>query len=185
MKKIWFLVVLFIVFISSGCATYTFNNVNYDTPEKALSAQAQLQKEISDQITPTDTPINGSVVVILPSDSLILKEYVQVKGKGTPSKDKSNPLLNYVITSFKSSMGFLADYLIKRKLFTDVKVIDSENLENADFSEDFAIYATKEGPVLKKKGLRDSIPIHFNPNPKLTPKERIMDWFIKVENAAK
>ncbi len=185
MKKVLISVIIFIVLVTSGCATvYSYNNVKYDTPEKTLSAQASMLKEALEQITPTDTPINASVVVILPSDSLISREYVQVKG--TPPKDKTNSLyqiqMNYVISLVKNEMSSFANSLQKRRLFNTVKIVDSDNLKDTDFTEDFAIYAMVEGWVLKKKGTGDATPIHFNTNS--PPKERFMEWLINVGKAA-
>lgn len=184
MKKIWFLFIMSL-FIVSSCATVYrtgYDNVAYDTPEKALSARLIKQKEILEQITPTDTPINGSVVFILPSETLILQKYIATHVKGEPSQDQIKQR-SYLVSIIKNELSFFANGLTKRKLFSDVKIIESEKLEDADFSEDYAVYAIHGQWFLKKK---EGTPIPIQVNHKLpTPKEQLMDWFGNIEKAAK
>ena len=67
-------------------ATYRYGNANYESPEPALAAQKAELDSIVSKITPTDHPIGGSAIIILPSIFYVTKNIIIWKG-AEPSQE--------------------------------------------------------------------------------------------------
>jgi hypothetical protein len=188
----WILLILLVLGLSS-CASskvaFRYDSISYDSPEAALAAQKRDIESILSSISPTQTPVGGSAIVIIPSTAYAKKQFVVWKGPepAAETKDKS---LNFVALALVIGWRMMGDAIDKRRIFDTVIINESDDPENAASSEDIAIVLLKhkEGKgrwfVRRKNGRRDMIPIE-EMSTALPPMQRTVLWLDKVENVAK
>jgi hypothetical protein len=109
------LIVMFIV----GCATYKVGDKTFHSSSEALKEQADILSGALDKITSTEDPAHGIVLVLLPADMEIRKNYIRFTGYPSQINEEQ---MKFVITAQKNYYQFLADAIRKRGIFDSVSV---------------------------------------------------------------
>jgi hypothetical protein len=91
----------------------------FHSSSEALKEQADILSGVLDRIGPTEAPAHGIVLVLLPADKEIRKNYIRFTGN--PSQ-VSEEQMKFVITAGKSFFQFMADAIRKRGIFDSVSV---------------------------------------------------------------
>ena len=65
---------------AASTVSYRYANVSYESPEPALAAQRADFDAVLSKISPTDRPVGGSAVVIVPSIAYAAKHFVEWRG---------------------------------------------------------------------------------------------------------
>lgn len=172
-----------------SCASkrsYTYNYVAYEEPEPALAAQKADIDAILSKITPTNHPIGGSAVVILPSVSYLERNFPVVWKGVEPSQEFKEKASNFFATSTINNMRSRGQALEKRRIFDRVVIVNSDNPENASFDEEIALLLfKKDGEAqwfLSKKGRPLSTMIAIPTiSTALPPVQREILWLENVE----
>jgi hypothetical protein len=184
---------LFLVIISSmlmSCAgkiTYSYNNVGYETPEPALAAQKAELDTILSKITPTNHPIGGSAVVILPSISYVVKNFVVWRGN-EPSQEMKEKAVNYHATILYNDWRARGKAVEKRQIFDRVVITNSDDPEKAAFNEDIALSLFKKDDKAQwffKKKNSSSFMVIEEISTALPPIQRLILWIDNVEKIAR
>ena len=186
---------LFLVIISSilvSCAgkiTYVYNNIRYDAPEPALAALKADLEAIHNKITPTDHPMGGSARIILPSITYVENNFVVWKGREVAQEMKSKAV-NFTATLLYNAYRARGDLVEKRRIFDRVVITNSDDPENAFFSEDIALLLfKKDGKAqwfLKKKRENSSTMMAIEEiTTALPPVQRAILWLDNVEKLSR
>ncbi len=169
---------------------YNYNYVRYDTPESALEAQKKHLEMMTRSITALETPVRSSITVVIPSKTYLKRNVIVWKGAETSSEVKEKAL-DFHATIIDNEFNAMANMLEKRRVFDKVAVINSDDPENAPFSEEIALKLYKKDHRLlwfifrKETDESQAItPIEEVPV-SLPPPMRINLWLERVENAAK
>lgn len=172
--------ILAICYLSVACVTYKYNGIEYTNPDKALEAQQQLIQNMLNKIPSKVNPIHISAIVIIPSESLI-KDNLVTK-IGSPAQD----VVDYVVHSLYNTYFSMGDALIKRNLFSTVKIVKSDNPEGVSFSQDYAIYLHVPGKGLAQWYLKTHdqqskpIPIYINQSFSQY-EDKMISWLENIE----
>jgi hypothetical protein len=122
MKQRALLIVLILIAIFTvGCVTtnYKMGDKTFHSSSEALTEQNKsLSNELAG-ITPTNAPIHGTILVLLPSDVEIRKNYIRFTGN--PS-NISEDVMKYIVVATKINFQFVADAIRKRGIFDTVSV---------------------------------------------------------------
>lgn len=112
---------IFLLFLLNGCASYTFNDQSYTSPEAALSAHKVFLFEIEKEIKPSNFTIKEDVIIITPSK--ITCEALGIIKNGVPAKSVTDYLGAYLEQDF----AYFSNFLKKSKMFKSVdhKIEDS------------------------------------------------------------
>jgi hypothetical protein len=183
MRKLF---LIFSIIILASCATqkYRFGDIIYDTPEAALKvAQEQCDRNVS-VITPTENPLGARALCVLPSRNLIEKKGIRITGTPKPEG------INYVVSISEIDQDGMAQALRKRQIFSDVKIVKSNDPETFTMPEyEIIIYRVIKSPdqiqwFLKTSPNKEALPIHMDMSlPVGAP--RILSWLKHVENLAR
>lgn len=79
-------------------ATYRYGNLTYEQPEPALAAQKADIDAIVSNIPPTDHPVGGSAIVIIPSIPNAMKTLVVWTGP-EPSQEQKEKAIRFHATA--------------------------------------------------------------------------------------
>ncbi|HUN55213.1 MAG TPA: hypothetical protein VMU29_08670 [Smithella sp.] len=169
---------------------YRYDNVTYDQPELALAAQKAKLDSITGEITPTAHPVGGSAVFIVPSVSYAAKNLVIWKGTN------NNPDLKEKLIKFRADLIInycraKGEEIQKRRIFDRFVLTESDNPENAIFSEDVAIITmAKNGNAaffVKKARANSSTQIEIDEDiPAVLPAVlREIWWLDKIEKISR
>jgi hypothetical protein len=167
--------------------TYNYGNLAYDQPESALAAQQTEIDIIVSQIPPTDHPVGGSAIIIVPSVSIAMKTLVGWRGS-EPRQEQKDKFMRFTATSLVNGFRGRGEEIQKRRIFDRVTITESDSPENATFSEDTAILLiVKNGnPVwLVKNGEKES-PVQTEieeVSMAVPPVQRNILWLDRVEKA--
>ena len=142
------LLLIIVSTILMSCAqtkiTYRYANVNYDSPEPALAAQKADLDSMVNKITTTNHPSGGSAIVILPSASYVVKNFIVWQGTEASQDMKEMEIkYHYYVTTRINGWRARADGVEKRRIFNSVVITHSDDPENATFTEDFALFFKK------------------------------------------
>jgi hypothetical protein len=113
------IVVILIVMFIVGCATYKVGDKTFHSSSEALKEQADILSGALDRITSTEDPVHGMVLVLLPADMEIRKNYIRFTGNPSQISEEQ---MKFVITAQKNFFQFLADAIRKRGIFDSVSV---------------------------------------------------------------
>lgn len=172
-----------------GKLTYKYNNVGYETLEPALAAQKADIEAIVSKITPTNHPVGGSVVVILPSVPYVVKNFVVWNGP-EPSQEMKEKSDNFVATTLINSWRSIGTSIEKRRIFDRVVITDSGDPENASFTADIALLLFKKDGKAQwflkmKKGNSSDIREIEEISTALPPVQRLILWLDNVEKLSR
>ena len=164
-------------------AQYRFLDQRYSSVSEALSAQKRYYDTLIEQITPVETPVGGSAVVIIPDDDFLRSSWKTGDFKPTDEQ------VYYMTQLTKNAILIYADALRKRSLFDEVYVQQSTNPEKAPFIEDFAIIRSatmNEEWSLRTRGAmqQGAIPIQHGVF-SLSSNQLAINWLNSIEKIAK
>jgi hypothetical protein len=169
--------------------TYRYGNVSYEQPEPALAAQKADIDSLVSRIPPTDHPVGGSAIVIVPSVSMAMKTLVQWKGPEA-GQEQQEKAIRYHATTLVNGYKGKGEIIQKRRIFDRVVITESDSPENAAFSEDTAIVlVTKNGKltwVVKNGKTKPPVQTEIEViTTALPPVQREILWLDKVEKASR
>jgi hypothetical protein len=157
MRKLHLLCVVFIILL--GCsARYKVGDETFGSSSEALQRQNEKLSHSLDGITPTDNPVHGSALVLIPSDVEIHKNYILFGSKASKIQKEQ---LDWLITSVKNGFQAQANAIRKRGIFDSVSV-ERHKGNPASFSigdYDFMVFADVDGWFIKGKGNPKPFPI--------------------------
>jgi len=111
MKKQGLTVILIsILTFAVGCSSYKVGDKTFHSSSEALKEQTQILSHELAEITPTDTPVHGTALVLLPSDMEIRKNYIRFHGN---THGISEEHIKYMMTSIRNRFQFVADAIRK------------------------------------------------------------------------
>lgn len=143
-----FLVVILIIVVfylfSCGKNYYRFKNVNYESSEAAIEAQKRIIDLFLSKITATNTPVGGTLIAILPSDTYIEQNFIIYKGE--LNEERKKKASQFLTLAIKNEYIKYIQAIEKRRIFDKVICTFSDDPEDVRFNEDFALI------VLKKDG---------------------------------
>ena len=169
---------------------YTYNNVNYESPEPAIAAHKSECDAIVSRITPTSHPVGGSAIIFLPSKENLKKIIVLVSKGKEPSQESKDKIRDFTATMLLDDFRAYGDALEKRRIFDRVAIAHNDDPETVSFNEDTALLRLiKDGESQwfmkkKKSNLSELIPIE-RISAALPPEQRLIIWLDNVEKAAK
>lgn len=120
MSLVFFL--LFLVLLAGCGAHYTYGGVSFSSSSEALTRQNEIHSNALNKITPTNNPVHGTALILLPSDVEIHKNYITVSGDGYNWSILGKEQIDYVITSTNNYFQYMADAIKKRGLFDSVSI---------------------------------------------------------------
>ena len=153
-------IITFIFFVACGGATYRVGKESFNSSSEALQRQAEIFSNTIKEITPTQNPVGGAALIIVPSDLELQKNYIRASSR------TSQELLDYVTTGSRNSSQFIADAIIKRSIFNSVSVA-RHNGNPAAYpvgNNDFIIFRDVDGWFIKGKNKALIIPLTFDKN---------------------
>ncbi len=158
MKKLHFLcVVLFIILLGCG-ARYKIAGESFSSSSEALQKQTENLAHILNEITPTDNPVHGTVLVIFPSDVEIQKNYIRYGDN--PSRVQQEHI-DFFITTIKTNAQFMADAIRKKGIFDSV-AIERHNGNPASYpigDYDYMVFVDVDGWFIRGKDNPRGLPI--------------------------
>jgi len=183
-----------LLLISCSEINYRYNNINFETPEAALAVQKDEIDSILAKINPTENPVGGTAIVILPSKEYIKKSFVGWNGPNPwpkPSQETIEKAYDYNATLLINGLQCVGRAIDKRHIFDNVVITQNDDPEKAVFSKDFAIilFKNKEGRaqwfVKRKKDIAGNfIPIEES-STILPPVQQMILRLDKIEYAAR
>jgi hypothetical protein len=133
---------LFIGLIFASCTYYTVNDRRFDNKQDALAAYQQQSQAILAEISPTETPIGGSIKIVLPTRQQVEESGIEKTGSATPEQ------IDYVATAFLLGLDAMADAVVKRKLFDRVDIEHAPSSEQPSAgSDDFVLWFYQPAPL--------------------------------------
>jgi hypothetical protein len=163
MRKLHLLcVVLFISLFGCG-ARYMTGGETFSSSSEALQKQTENLAHILDKITPTDNPVHGSALVLIPSDVEIHKNYIKFEGNASRIQKEQ---LDWLITSVTNDCQSAANAIRKRGIFDSVAV-ERHNGNPASFpigNYDYLIFADVDGWFIRGKNNPRPISLPFDKN---------------------
>jgi hypothetical protein len=158
-------VLVFLVFsvlplvIISGCgARYTVNGETFGSSSEALQKQGEIMAHVLNKITPTNNPVHGKALVLIPSDVEIQKNYIR---SGSNASGFVMERIDYLIMSLNKDFQFMADTIRKRGIFDSISV-ERHNGNPATFplgDYDFMVIRDVDGWAIKSKAAPRPLPI--------------------------
>lgn len=157
MKKLHFLCIALSIILLGCGGRYTIGGETFSSGSEALQKQTEILAHALAEITPTDNPVHGTVLVIFPSDVEIQKNYIRFVN---PSRIQQEPI-DFIITSVKTNSQFMADAIRKRGIFDSVSV-ERHNGNPASFpigDYDYMVFIDVDGWFIRGKDNPRGLPI--------------------------
>jgi hypothetical protein len=143
----------------TGCgARYILNGEKFSSSSEALQKQSEIFSHSLDKVTPTDNPVHGNALVLIPSDVEIHKNYIRL-GYNASRLEKEQ--IDYVITAEANDFQFMATVVRKKAIFDSVSVA-RHNGNPASFpigDYDFVVFVDVDGCFIKGKDYPKAIQI--------------------------
>jgi hypothetical protein len=157
-KRLFFL--YFILAISLlGCgARYKLGDETFGSSSEALQRQTEKLSQILSEIAPTDHPVHGSALILIPSDAEIQKNYIRL---GNSAHRMTDEQLDWLITSATNIFQFTPNAIRKRGIFDSVSVErHSGNPAVYPIGDyDFVVFVDVDGWAIKEKATPRPVPI--------------------------
>jgi len=164
------LTVMFIV----GCATttYTVGDKKFHSSEEALNEQAKNNAKALDRITPTYDPIHGTLLILLPSDAEIQRNYIRYAGDPSKVSEEQN---RFLITFNKNLNQLMVDAIRKRGAFDSVSVAyQNGNPASYPIGEyDYLMFLDVDGYFFRVKGNPKPLKVGSQNNINFEPLEEL------------
>jgi len=159
-KKALPIVFILVVMFSVGCATatYTVGGKKFHSSSEALDEQAKINSNNLAKITPTNAPVHGTLLVLLPSDVEIQKNYITSRGDTSKISEEMH---NFMITFTKNSHQSAVDMIRKKDAFDSVSVA-YKNGNPASFpigEYDYLLFLDVDGWFLRGKDNPKALPV--------------------------
>lgn len=152
-------VTLIIVLVVGGCATHRIGNESFSTAaSEALQKQTENFARILNEITATDKPVHGAVLVLFPSDVEIQTSYL---GWTSNSYRLEKERVDFMVAAITNNYQFIADVTRKRGIF-DTVGIERHNGKPASFpigNYDYVLFADVDGWFIRGRGDQRMLPI--------------------------
>lgn len=186
-----FLVVILIIAVfylfSCGKNYYRFENVNYESSEAAIEAQKRIIDLFLSKITATNTPVGGTLIAILPSDTYIEQNFIIYKGE--LNEERKKKASQFLTLAIKNEYIKYIQAVEKRRIFDKVIYTFSDDPEDVRFNEDFALIVLKKDGqskwFLKKNNDQSSLKPIEEISPALPPVHSLNLWLNSVEETAR
>ncbi len=108
-----------------GCQSiYKYKSAQYTSSEAALQAQRDDINEMISEIKPTNNPLGGKALVVLPSRKLIESKVVKIF-TSSPRRE----WVDYFVMTIELDNDAKAEVLKRRKIFEEVAVTKSDQPE--------------------------------------------------------
>jgi S1-C subfamily serine protease len=169
--------------------TYTYQGVQYRTPEEVLAVVRQVDAERVSQVTPVSDRVGGRVKVVIP-DRDRLRPFIRA-GFKTPPSDR---LLDLAIDARKADLQAGIDGLKRSGMFDTVDVsernaVEAPDLEGADYLVWYSVRTTGPnntgnwvgGWRVRKAGSARVEPAVGDPG--VAPKDTVVAWVKSVREA--
>jgi hypothetical protein len=142
--------VLFLVLLAGCGARYKYDGVSFSSSSELLTRQNEINSNALNKITPTNNPVHGTALILLPSDVEIHKNYIKVVGyNGGLEKEQ----IDCLITSINKYYQYMADAIQKRGLFDSVS-IERHNGNPASHpvgNYDYMVFVDVDGMFVRDK----------------------------------
>lgn len=160
MEKIIFPVLYVIVAISLlGCsARYKMGDETFGSSSEALQKQNEILSHSLDEIEPTDKPVHGTALVLIPSDAEIQKNYINF---GNMAYRMNEEQLDWLIKSATNNFQFTPNAIRKRGIFDSVSV-ERHNGNPAAHpigDYDFVVFVDVDGWAIRGNATPRPLPI--------------------------
>lgn len=170
--------------MSCASSAYRYHDKVYSSPREALAAMEQDLDSVLAQITPSQTPVGGSVVVLTPSDELLLKQWVTPGTRFKPTRAQTD----FMLQSSRKNTLFLVEALRRTSLFDKAEWRQSADPDQERFDEDFAVVRAAKSPkwALKTKTRmgHSTAPLETGPA-SLSLFQQTAIWLRRIEEAAR
>jgi hypothetical protein len=173
--------------LCASCVKYKFGDRTFGSKDDALKASERGFAAVLATVTPTDTPVGGSVRIIIPTREGVADTGI-VK-RGNPSED----VLDYVATVESRDLETMAMAVERRGVFNKTKIEryraigDKEVL--ADTDADFVLWFYQPAPAAYQWYLLDTaskarseVPLDLS---KPVGAERVNAWLAALERTAR
>ena len=81
-----------------------------------LKRQAEIFSGIIKEISPSQNPVGGSALIVIPSDNEIQKNYVKYGSRTAQGS------IDFVVAALRNGNQFMVDAIAKRQIFNSVSV---------------------------------------------------------------
>lgn len=177
---------LLLVCLSCRETKYGYGDKLYSRNE-FLAMVKQENDAMLSQIFPTDAPVGGSLVVVIPTEEFLAKAY----GPEDPESRRRTPRdqLDLQMQLLRNDQMTSVEAVRKRALFETVDWRQSVDPEQETFETDFALIrpARKDADWLlrtRRQTTQDGSPIAMGPS-SASPIQRITIWLNNIEEAAR
>jgi hypothetical protein len=118
-KKIVPVIFLFIYTVIVGCATYNVGDESFSSSTAALQRHNEILSNVLAGIQPTDHPVHGKALFLLPSDNEIQKNYIPW-GNNASKFEKEQ--VDYLIAFVRNDKQLIAYATRKREIFDSIEI---------------------------------------------------------------
>jgi hypothetical protein len=155
---------LLVVLLTSCTQRYYADGVFGGPSVNALARQDEIYPDALDKIAPTNSPIHGSTLILLPSRDEIHKNYTYV---GEPYR--GGPLyvgrekIDKVVALISNYLQYMADAIKKRKLFDSVHIelYNGNTVSYPVGNYDYLIFFDVDGWFIRDKNSPVPLPVPF------------------------
>lgn len=98
---------------------YMVAGEKFSSSSEAIQRQSEIISSALKEITPSDTPVHGTVLIIFPSDVEIQKNYI---GFARNSPMFPQEQIDFLITIVRNDSQFIVDAIRKRAIFDSISV---------------------------------------------------------------
>jgi opacity protein-like surface antigen len=122
---------------------YGVGNKRFASPEEAIDYQRTAGVAVVVEIRPTDTPVHGRLLVVLPTRETIQRRHV--RGRAATSAD-----LEFVTTTVANDQRSIVQAISKRGIFDDVRQAEDAAPERAVIADcDYLLFPEPDGWFLR------------------------------------
>lgn len=178
-------IIITIIFLY-GCisqSVYGYKGAQYASSEAALQAQRDDINQMIAEIKPTNNPLSGKALVVLPSRRLIESKAIKLL-----TGSLSRHWIEHLLTAVELENDARAEALKRRKIFEEIAVTKSDQPETVTSPNyNFIIYLKLMSPdqmqwYLKTSSTNKSFPIYSDQS--LPGMQQIFFWLDYIEKTA-
>jgi hypothetical protein len=184
-KKAVNIFLIFTIFYGCGPSTFFYKKGKYASTDAAFRAQRNDIKKMLSEIGPTQNPLGGKALVVLPSRKLIEKEMIYFM------PNPKSQWIEYPVSTAENTIDAMAGTLPKRKIFEEVSIIKNDKPESVTLYNEYSIiiYLLVTGPdqfqwYLKTFSSDEPVPIYFNQSFAINSSQRALSWLDYIEKTA-
>lgn len=146
----WLTIPFLFFLILTGCAPYRIGNEKFTSASAALQRQNEIFSHSLAEISPTKQPLRGTLLVLLPSDSEIKRNYIR-HGDNYLS---GSQYIDFMLSVSKNNQQFRIDGIRKHGLFDSInEVYHNGNPASYDIGTyDCMLFQDVDGWYVRTKG---------------------------------